>query len=314
MPAATHQGIYVELRDLLRLRAYATGFSFLPRQPVGSLLAGRHGSRLRGRGLSFEELRRYVPGDDVRTIDWRVTARTRRPHVRVFAEERDRPVLLVVDQRRSMFFGSRRAMKSVVAAEAAALAAWRTLAVGDRIGALVFDDREVEAIPARRSQQHVLRILHAILRKNRALRAGLPLHPDPAVLDRVLEAAGRIAKHDQLVCLIGDGAGMTGHTVAQVTRLARHNDLLFAFIHDPLEAELPPAGRLVMAADGLQLEVDSGDRKLAQAFATDFHEREHLLRRLSRERSMPFLPISTEGEVAPQIRALLGQHATRRVA
>ena len=94
-------------------------FHFRPRQPVHSLLAGRHASRLRGRGLAFEELRPYLPGDDIRTMDWHVTARTGKPHVRVYTEEKDRPVLLVVDQRQNMFFGSKRAMKSVAAAEAA---------------------------------------------------------------------------------------------------------------------------------------------------------------------------------------------------
>jgi len=311
MAGGTDQGVHVDLPSLVHLRAHATGFSFLPRQPVHSLLAGRHASRLRGRGLSFEELRRYVPGDDVRTIDWKVTARTRKPHVRVFTEERDRPVLLVVDQRRSMFFGSRRAMKSVAAAELAALAAWRALAGGDRIGALVFDDRDVVAIPARRSQQQVLQILHAIVQKNRALRTDLSLHPDPAILDRVLNAALRIAKHDQLVCLIGDGAGTGPHTVEQVTRLSQHNDVLFAFVFDPLEANLPEVGTLVMAADELQLEVDTSSRRLTRNFADDFTERLTTLRRLSRERAMPFLPISTEGDVAGQIRSLLGRHTGR---
>ena len=109
------------LDSLLRLKSEARGFSFLPRQPVSSLLAGRHASRLRGRGLAFEELRHYNQGDDVRTIDWKATARLRSPQVRVYSEERERPVLLVVDQRRPMFFGSRRAMKSVAAAEITAL-------------------------------------------------------------------------------------------------------------------------------------------------------------------------------------------------
>ena len=112
-----HPGIYADLAELVRLKFGTRGFSFLPRQPVHSILAGRHASRLRGRGLNFEEIRRYLPGDDIRQMDWRVTARTRKPHVRVYSEERDRPVLLVIDQRQSMFFGSRRAMKSVVAAE-----------------------------------------------------------------------------------------------------------------------------------------------------------------------------------------------------
>ena len=117
--SADTQGVYVGLDDLIALEYRGRKVSFLPRQPVHSLLAGRHASRLRGRGLNFEELRHYVEGDDTRTIDWLATARLRSPYVRVYSEERDRPVLLLVDQRSAMFFGSRRAMKSVAAAEAA---------------------------------------------------------------------------------------------------------------------------------------------------------------------------------------------------
>ena len=135
--------ITIRLQELIALRAQARGFSLLPRQPVGSLLAGRYDSRLRGRGLTFEELRHYQQGDDVRTIDWKATARLRSPQVRVYTEERERPVLLVVDQRRPMFFGSRRAMKSVTAAEVAALGAWRALSAGDRVGGIVFNETTV---------------------------------------------------------------------------------------------------------------------------------------------------------------------------
>ena len=131
------------LNDLVLLKAEARGFSLLTRQPVGSLLAGRHASRLRGRGLTFEELRDYREGDDIRSMDWKATARLRSPHVRVYSEERERPVLLVVDQRSPMFFGSRRAMKSVVAAELAALGAWRALDSGDRVGGIVFNEQEI---------------------------------------------------------------------------------------------------------------------------------------------------------------------------
>src|SRR5210317_654341 len=123
-------GIYVQMDGLVRLQHKASGFSFLPRQPVHSILSGRHSSKLRGRGLNFEELRDYLPGDDTRNIDWKVTARTRTPYVRVFTEEKDRSVWLLIDQRISMFFGSQQRMKSVVAAEAAAAAAWRVLSQG----------------------------------------------------------------------------------------------------------------------------------------------------------------------------------------
>ena len=97
--------IHVSLAHLRSLQGAAQGLNFLPRQPSASVLNGRHASRLRGRGLNFEEMRHYLPGDDIRSIDWKATARTGTPHVRVFTEERDRPALLVVDQRMSMFFG-----------------------------------------------------------------------------------------------------------------------------------------------------------------------------------------------------------------
>ena len=117
--------IHVDLAHLAGLELRAAGFDFLPRQPVGSVLSGRRAARVRGRGLEFEEIRGYLPGDDVRAIDWTVTARTGSPHVRVTREERDRPALIVADQRMSMFFGTVLNMKSVTAAEIAAMAAWR---------------------------------------------------------------------------------------------------------------------------------------------------------------------------------------------
>ena len=150
MSTPDSEQIYTNLHALVRLRYTAGGFSYLPQQPVRSLLAGRKRSKLRGRGLDFDELRHYRPGDDIRTMDWRVTNRTGKPHVRVYTEERDRPVIVVVDQRLPMFFGSEYKMKSVIAAEVAAITAWRVLGVGDRIGAIVFnDERLAEARPAR---------------------------------------------------------------------------------------------------------------------------------------------------------------------
>src|SRR6201995_4644154 len=135
-------GVHVDLDELIALEHRGGRVSFLPHQPVHSLLSGRFASRMRGRGLNFEEIRDSRPGDDVRSIDWKATVRLQKPHIRVFNEERDRQALLVVDQRLSMFFGSRLAMKSVAAAQAAALGAWRVLGAGDRRGALVFKETE----------------------------------------------------------------------------------------------------------------------------------------------------------------------------
>src|SRR5579871_5741693 len=199
--------VYVTLVDLIRLKGHAKGFSFLPRQPVQSILAGRHASKLRGRGLDFEELRHYQDGDDPRAMDWLATARLNAPYVRVYTEERDRAVLLLIDQRLSMFFGSRRAMKSVVAAEAAALAAWRVTQLGDRVGALVFSDDEIREIRPGARTPAVMQILEATVALNRKLKAGSDAKPSPGMLNEVLRRAARLIHHDGLVCLIGDASG-----------------------------------------------------------------------------------------------------------
>ncbi len=303
-------GVYADLDDLIRLQFKVHGFSFLPRQPVQSLLAGRRASRLRGRGLDFEEIRRYIPGDDIRTMDWRVTARTQKPHTRVYTEERDRPVLLAVDQRLSMFFGSRVAMKSVTAAEVAALGAWRAFGVGDRVGALVFNDSEIREIPPHRSRQRVMQILQAVLKMNHALRADGDIQPDPAMLNKVLEKVLRLAKHDYLVGIITDFSGANEDTKSLVTRMAAHNDVIALFIYDPLEANLPSAGKLVVSQGDLQLEVDTRDAQLRTQFSEQFTTRLKTARDLMLKRAVPVLPIHTTEGVREQLQALLG-HASK---
>lgn len=309
----TEARAHVTLDGLLRLRHRAKGFSFLPRQPVHSLLTGRHASRLRGRGLDFEELRHYFEGDDTRTIDWAATARRGTPHVRVYTEERDRSVLLLVDQRQSMFFGSRRAMKSVVAAEAAALSAFRVSSLGDRVGAIVFSEAggAVEIRPEAR-EAGVRRILGEVARQNGLLSATTPQPADPSLLDEALRRAVRLAHHDWLVCLISDTAGADAESVKLVTRLTAHNDVLSVFVSDPLEAELPDIGRAILADGDRQIEADLSANDLRRRFAADFAARRGNAARFSLNHAIPVLPLSTERDVADQFRELLGRRLQRK--
>jgi uncharacterized protein (DUF58 family) len=299
-------GVYTELESLVRIKHQARGFSLLPRQPIHSLLAGQKASKLRGRGLNFEEIRNYFPGDDIRNIDWKVTARMREPHTRVYTEERDRPSVLVVDQRLNMFFGSQAAMKSVTAAEAAALAAWRCLDVGDRVGAVVFNETETEEIVPRRSSKTVMRILKTITDQNRKLRADAETPLRPERLNEVLERVCRLAKHDTLVCIISDFFGADGDTRRLVSRLGRHNDLIAGFVYDPMEAELPDLGNVVVGDGEMQIEVDSGDAGLRQRFAGIFSDRLANARAFLLQRQIPVLPLQTGLPVAGQVRKLLG--------
>lgn len=300
------KGVHVQLADLVALRHRVSGFSFLPRQPIHSLLAGRHASRLRGRGLNFEEIRRYQAGDDIRQIDWKVTARTRKTHSRVYTEERERTTLLLVDQRLSMFFGSVSRMKSVVAAEAAALAAWRVLQQQDRVGALVFNDSDIVELRAHRSQSAVMRILAAIVQQNQALSVKDGSRSNPAIFNEVLKRCARLAKHDCLVCIISDASGQDEETGRLLTRISQHNDVLFAFVHDALEAELPAAGPLVFGDGERQLEVDTGQRSLRDNFRSGFAETRAAGRKFLLNRTMPVIPLNTVDDVAEQVRHQLG--------
>ncbi len=298
---------FITLEELLRLKHRARGFSFLPRQPVHSLLAGRHASRLRGRGLNFEELRHYFEGDDVRAIDWRATARLGSPHVRVYSEERDRPVILVVDQRSAMFFGSRRAMKSVTAAEAAALAAWRVTSLGDRVGAIVFGDTETVSIRPRARDQGVLRILGEIVRQNAALAGSARADGDGARLNDALAAAARMTAHDGLVCLVSDMSGADATTRQLVSRLGVHNDVIAMFISDPLEQDLPDTGFTTFSSGDARIGVDLSSASLRQRFSDQRTAWRASLAALSRRRAIPVLPLSTARDVAVQLRELIGR-------
>jgi uncharacterized protein (DUF58 family) len=305
-------GVQTSLEELLLLRAEARGFSFLPRQPVTSLLSGRHASRLRGRGLAFEELRHYQQGDDIRTMDWRATARLRSPHVRVYSEERERPVLLVVDQRRTMFFGSRRAMKSVVAAEVAALGSWRTLAAGDRVGGIVFNDGELVDLVPHRSQTRVLRLLHEVVRLNQLLVEQPEGQAAPQVsLNDALEAATRRATHDHLVVLISDLDGADETTKRLATGLAAHNDVLIVGIYDPLGASLQVQPGMTVVDRGATYELPTG-AAFADSFRQAFEDRLDQWMEIFRALRVPVIPLSAASSPVEQLRDLFGAHLERR--
>jgi len=298
-------GVYADLDDLIRIQFKARDFSFKPQQPVSSVLSGRYASRLRGRGLNFEELRRYHPGDDIRTMDWKVTARTRTPHVRVYTEEKDRVVLLLVDQRQHMFFGSRDRLKSVTAAELAALAAWRALAVGDRVGAIVFSDTELVEVRPQRSRRNVMEILGHIVRQNHSLAADSTVTPNPGQLNRTLERARILAPHDALVILISDGLGVDDQTQRFTAGLVAHNDVLTLLVHDPLRID--PAGVRMTVSDGaLQMDLDLANPAVSQKMETDFRTEQEDLTHFLRRLSAPLLMISNQGDVVAQVRRLLG--------
>jgi len=299
--------IYASLKELVALQYQASGFSFLPRQPVHSVLSGRHASRLRGRGLDFEELRHYHTGDDIRTMDWKVTNRTGKPHVRVFTEERERPVLLLVDQRISMFFGSQVKMKSVVAADITALAAWRVLSAGDRIGAIVFNDSSIRITRPQRSRKAAMQLLHHVVAFNHALRADYAGVQHDDQFNQVLKEAERLSGHDYLIVIISDMSGWNATSLKHIKRLARHNDVMVALVFDPLEKKLPDQHRLVFSDGDMQIQVDTGKAGLGEQYRRDFDSRIDYLQAELNKHRIPVLPVNTCEAVQTQLRKAFGE-------
>jgi uncharacterized protein (DUF58 family) len=298
--------IYTSLRALMRLRYSARGFSYLPRQPVRSLLSGRKRSRLRGRGLDFDELRHYRPGDDIRTMDWRVTNRTGKPHVRVYTEERDRPVIVMVDQRLPMFFGSRQKMKSVIAAEVAALTAWRVLAVGDRVGAILFNDtRSIEVKPTR-NQRKVIGWLGELASMNNELSVAPKHRSNPAGLTAALRMLERSIGHDYLVVLVSDFHGWNDAALKTICRINRHNDILCALVFDPLERDISGASKLVVSDGKFQLEIDPERQELGKKFEASFESSVAWVQGELKRHDILVMPVDTVVPVTRQLREKLG--------
>ncbi|EED35551.1 MoxR protein [Luminiphilus syltensis NOR5-1B] len=308
----TDSRIYTSLEHLRHFKEQAQGISFLPRQPASSVLSGRRASRLRGRGLNFEEMRHYLPGDDIRSIDWKATARTGKAHVRVFTEERDRPALLVVDQRMSMFFGSQLNLKSVTAAEAAAIAAFRVLGAGDRVGGITFNDEQHIEFAPRRSDRTVMALLTAISAMNQSLHAQKPVPEQRLQLNSVLKGVARLASHDHLVMIFSDFDGIDDRTRQQLGALSQHNDVVLMLVHDPLAQRIHSHESTIVGTDLLQAQVDLATPRVRDAVRDTTSQRLTSIYDLQKRVNLSVLPLSAGEDTLTQIRRLTGQFAPQQ--
>ena len=247
-------GAYTTFEELARLAEPARRVPLYQPGAAKALMTGGHTSRMRGRGIDFEEYRGYQPGDDIRSIDWRASARTGKTLTRIYREERERPVLVVLDQSPGLFFGSRLNFKSVTAAQALALLGWKTLHNGDRIGALLSgldnqgQPQHFELRP-RRSRQHLLQILQHTAAMNQNLKAGIPAHQHG--LDTMLASANRLSHPGALVVVISDFHNISPAGLKNMALLARHCDVMGIQVFDPLDFHLPTPG-LYAISDGQQ--------------------------------------------------------------
>ena len=276
MHPASIQGAYVTLEDLLKLRL-ATRAGDVEAFDARLGASGARLSRFRGRGIEFTEVRAYQPGDDVRSIDWKVTARRTTPHTRVYHEERERPELIILDQTASMFFGTGTRLKSVTAAETAALLSWQYLARGDRVGGIILGQEGSTLVKPKRRLAATLHLLRAVASANQSLRADLDAPAEP--LSKTLEDAKRLAPTGHGVHIISDFCDAQEDLKPALQKLANHNQVRLVHIYDDFEAR-PPAGRFPLSRRGERLVFDTRRASARKQALRAFDSRLSALRKL----------------------------------
>ncbi len=309
-PIVAEPGIRVSLAELIEMRHRVREVQLFSTPARRSPLIGLHHSKLRGRGVDFDQVRVYQAGDDVRTIDWRVTARTQEPHTKLFHEERERPIFILVEQSQRLFFGSGLAFKSVLAAQAAALIGWAALGHNDRVGGLVFGDNEHHEIKPRRSKHSLLQLLNRLVRVNQALPT--EAQPTRDAFGLALRRAREVLRPGSLVIVLCDERALTEGAEQQLTLLARHTDLLLLPLSDPLDHALPAAGLLQFTERGAQLELDTHAIELRQAYHAQGEARCARWQLLAQKLGVPLLPLSTQGEMVEQLRDHLNAQRPRK--
>ncbi len=280
-----NERVSINLTALVNLAKPAARLN-LQRSTIRSKQSGSYVSRFKGRGMEFDEARLYQPGDDIRSIDWRVTARTGKTHTKVFREERERPVFISVDNRSTMQFATRGVFKSVQAAKIAALLAWTAQHQGDRMGGQLFTESHCQELKPQNGKHGVLRFFNALVKPRQLTEQEMTLEH---VFSRLLQHT----RPGSLVYIISDFRGLNQKAENHLAKLARHCEVNLIHIYDPLESHLPAKGRYRFTDDLRDAVVDTGDKKCNLSYQQHYQQRLDHLKQTAKKTGLAFLQCST---------------------
>lgn len=298
--------VSVSQAGLIRLNGPARAIA-LDVLRVNSLQTGAYVSRFRGRGMEFDESRPYQPGDDPRSIDWRVTARSSTAYTKLFREERERPVLVVVDLRSNMHFATRGCFKSVNASRAGALIAWAAHHRGDRLGGLIFGDTTHRELKPRLGRRAALRFVHQLAEHPDWSNRGIPKGSDPFA--RAMSSLRRVARPGSLVVVISDFIGFDRAAQSYLSSVAHHNEVLAVFMNDPLERKLPPPGRYRIVSPDDELAIDTYAAAARSDYEHEFEERSHVLEAFCHRYGVHLMSMSTDDDPVSTLQTALGRRS-----
>ncbi len=301
-------GVQLGIDELIQYQSKSSLINLAASRSLHGKMSGNYLARSKGRGMEFDEVRHYQNGDDIRAIDWRVTARTGKTHTKIFREEIERPVLIATDLSASMLFGSQLLFKSIQAAHVAALVAWHAKSRGDRVGGIVFNQIGHSELKPRSRQQGVLHYLHALSQShqqslfnhleigqdivkhnfNKTVEKTVNHHSKTAQnelsFERNCARIRQLARPGSLVYLITDANNLTQEAIRHLSHVSRHCELVVCIISDPLEHQLPDSPHKINVAvtDGeTRQQLTLGDKKTAQDYSLQTsllsQQKEHLL-------------------------------------
>lgn len=285
-------GAYANLEDLISFR-HKRARSKTPLRSKTRMAGGHRKSRMRGRGMDFAEVRLYQAGDDVRSIDWRVTARKAKTHTKIFEEERERPTFILCDQTQSLFFGSVCRLKSVAAAEASAVLAWHALNLGNRVGGLVINNESIHAVKPRRSTRTLVRLLNFIAQANQQLNRNSRQLAAENHFSNALLQVKKTAHNGHQIYIVSDFSLPFELWQPQVLALTRHNDVALVMVSDPIEATLPPANLYAISDGKSRSLIDTGDAALRSRYQQRFQSAQEKIENFCLSYGMHFTALST---------------------
>lgn len=304
---------WISPQSLIKLRLQANQLP-LDSGKIHAKQGGAYLSAFKGRGMEFDESRVYQAGDDIRNMDWRVTARTNTPHTKVFREERERPVLLWLDLGKSMMFATRKKFKSVIACEIASLIAWSAAKNNDRIGGLIFSENEHVEIKPRRGKTAVLDFIGRCT-KHSSWTASAKSTSDSTLNKAAAVSRLRKVSHPgSLVFMISDFRDMDKKAFAHIQNIARSSDIIMINISDPIEAELPDSGSYKLTDGKNELQIQTSSKKTRDAYQQRYLSHQQQLERFCRQHRIHLINISTEDEVLATLKKGLGVNASSRRA
>jgi len=279
--------VSVNLKMLINLAKPAATLNLF-RSRIRAQQSGGYVSRTKGRGMEFDEVRPYQPGDDIRSIDWRVTARTGKAHTKLFREERERPVFISVDYRAPMQFATRGVFKSVQAAKLAGLLAWVAQRHSDRIGGQIFTDHSCTELKPQNGKRAVLHFFNALIHQQ----------PEQTALDfeQIMRRLSQHVKPGSLVYIISDFRGLNKAAEHYLAKLARHCEVVMILVYDPLESQLPAKGRYRFTDNNRDIVVDTSDKHRVLSYQENFQQHCEALQQLANKLNIRYLPCASNDD------------------